>query len=103
MRFVLALALVPALLAGCTDIIPVKDDFGVSALQLNGNIPPEYRRFNNYDPSVDPLLAEQMCATNYVPLDEKEMPAAPGEIVAWRARCEPYTLHIGRVSTDGAP
>jgi hypothetical protein len=103
MRFVVVLAVASALLAGCTDTIPYKDDFGVSASQLNGNIPPEFRRFNDYDWRVDPLLAEQMCATRYIPLDEKSMPAAPGEIVAWRARCETYALHIGRITTDFAP
>ena len=103
MRFALALAVIPGLLAGCTDTIPYKDEFGVSALQLNGKIPPEYRRFNNYDWRVDPLLADQMCATVYVPLEEKSMPAAPGEIVAWRARCAPYGIHIGRTTTDFAP
>jgi hypothetical protein len=39
----------------------------------------------------------------YTPIDEKSMPAAPGEIVAWRARCEPYAIHIGRIATDFAP
>ena len=103
MRFVVALALASALLAGCTDTIPYKDDFGVSASQVSGKIPPEYRRFNNYDWRTDPLLASQICATPYVPLEEKSMPAAPGEIVAWRARCEPYAIHLGRWTTDFAP
>ena len=103
MRLVLVLAVASALLAGCTDTIPYKDDFGVSALQLKGNIPPEFRRFNDYDWQVDPLLADQICVTNYVPLDEKSMPASPGEIVAWRARCEPYAIHLGHVTTDFAP
>ena len=103
MRSVLAVAVVPALLAGCTDTIPYKDDFGVSALQVSGNIPPEFRRFNDYDWTIAPLLARQICATPYVPLEEKSLPAAPGEIVAWRGRCEPYAIRIGRVATDFAP
>lgn len=103
MRFVLALVLVPAVLAGCTDRIPYKDDFGVSALRPAGDIPPEFVRFNNYDPRVDALLADQICATRVIPLEEKSIPAAPGEMIPWRGRCEPYKLRLGNLTFHFAP
>ena len=100
---VLALAVVPALLAGCVDRIPYKDDFGVSALRPVGNIPPEFIRFNNYDPRVAALLADQICAIRPIPLEEKSLPAAPGEIDAWRYRCEPFRLKVGNVTLHVSP
>jgi hypothetical protein len=103
MRFLLVLALAPALLAGCVDRIPYKDDFGVSALRPVGNIPPEFVRFNNYDPRDNALLAGQICATRDIPLEEKSLPAAPGEMLAWRLRCEPFGLRVGNVTLHVAP
>ena len=89
MRALLALlALVgPALIAGCTPYIPVKDDFGTSALAPAGDIPPEFAEFNVYDPGVNRLLADQICATPYQLLEEKTLGAAPGRLVQARGRC----------------
>ena len=68
--------------AGCTPYIPVKDEFGVSALNATGDIPPEFAAFNRYDPRINPLLAEQMCATPYQIEAVKALDAEPGEILA---------------------
>jgi len=93
-----ALGLLSALLAnlagGCTPYIPVQDAFGTSALKPTGNIPPEFAEFNNYDPEVNPLLADQVCATPYIPLQEKSLRASPGELVAVTGRCRPYVAPI---------
>src|SRR6266850_7600358 len=71
MRHLFALGLLSVLGAnlcgGCTPYIPVKDDFGTSALKPTGNIPPEFAEFNNYEPGVNALLADQICATVYIP------------------------------------
>lgn len=92
MRCFFALALLAALLAGCTAYIPVKDGFGTSALRRSGKTPPEYAAFNNYDPGVNALLASQMCATPYVLLEQKTHPAVPGELITWRGPCQPFAL-----------
>jgi hypothetical protein len=92
MRLILALALVPVLLAGCTDTIPVKPDFGTNALAPKGLIPPEFAEFNNYDPSINALLASQICAMPYAKLERKSVPAVPGEIIAWRDGCSPFVV-----------
>ena len=86
-RMFLGAVLASAALAACTPFIPVKDDFGTSAAVPAGNIPPEFAEFNAYDPAINPLLADQMCATPYQPLDDKIMAAEPGRIVAQRGRC----------------
>ncbi|HJU16719.1 MAG TPA: hypothetical protein VJ770_09625 [Stellaceae bacterium] len=83
-----------ALLAGCTDYIPVKDGFGTSALREAGKTPPEYAAFNNYDPRVNSLLANQICATPYVLLEQRTHPAEPGEFVTWRGPCQPYVITL---------
>lgn len=90
MRTFSAFALLFLLVAGCTPYIPVKDAFGVSALKPTGTIPPEFAEFNNYDPRVDTLLADQICATPYEPQVEQSAEAVPGEIVAATGRCQPY-------------
>jgi hypothetical protein len=82
------------LAAGCTPYIPVEDDFGTSALKPTGNIPPEFAEFNNYDPGANALLADQICATRYIPLNEKSLRAAPGELIAADGRCRPYEVTI---------
>jgi hypothetical protein len=93
-----ALGLLSALLAnlagGCTPYIPVQDAFGTSALKPTGNIPPEFAEFNNYDPEINALLADQVCATPYAALQEKSLRAAPGELVAETGRCRPYVAPI---------
>lgn len=90
MRALLALALLSAVAAGCTPYIPVKDDFGTSALAPAGDIPPEFAEFNNDNPAVNTLLANQLCATSYQPLEEKSLAAAPGRLVQARGRCRTH-------------
>jgi hypothetical protein len=94
MRRLLALALLPALLAGCADYIPVKDDFGTSALKPSGPMPPEFVEFNNYDPRTNALLSHQMCATQRVVQTQKTDPAEPGELVNWIGPCTPYRVTL---------
>ncbi len=83
----LAALLLSTLVLGCTPYVPVKDDFGTSALAPAGDIPPEFAEFNNYSPAVNGLLATQMCATPYQPLEEKSLDAAAGRLVNARGRC----------------
>jgi hypothetical protein len=101
MRHLFALGLLSVLGAnlygGCTPYIPVKDDFGTSALKPTGNIPPEFAEFNSYDPGVNALLADQICATEYVPFAEKSLRASPGELIAGEGRCRPYEIRIGNL------
>jgi hypothetical protein len=86
MRVLFVLALLSAL-AGCAPYIPVKDDFGTSALVPYGDMPPEFAEFNRYDPAVAGLLADQMCATPYQPLYEQSFGAAGGRFLQARGRC----------------
>ena len=79
---------------GCTPYIPVEDAFTTSALKPTGNISPEFAEFNNYDPEVNALLADQVCATPHIPLQEKSLRAAPGELIAETRRCRPYVVSI---------
>lgn len=95
MRSILVLALLLPLAAGCTPYIPLKGDFGTSAAVTKGDIPPEYAAFNAYDPNVNPLLAEQLCATKAVPTDVSVRDAAPGQMVTGRAICERHLPLIG--------
>jgi hypothetical protein len=89
------LSVLLANLAGaCTPYIPVEDAFTTSALKPTGNIPPEFADFNNYDPEVNALLTDQMCATPYIPLQEKSLRASPGELIAETGRCRPYEVTI---------
>jgi hypothetical protein len=90
MRSPLALALLPVLLGGCVAEIPVKPDFGTSALQPTGNIPPEFAAFNNYDAGINPLLAAQICATPYIPQLNQRAQAVPGTLVVARGWCQYY-------------
>lgn len=94
MRRFFPLALLAVLLAGCADYIPVKDGFGTSALRRAGKTPPEYARFNTYDPAVNALLVGQICATPYVLLEQKTHPAEPGELITWRGPCQPYVAWL---------
>jgi hypothetical protein len=101
MRTLPALALISLLVAGCTPYIPVKDAFGTSALRPTGTIPPEFAEFNNYNPQVNALLADQICATPYRLQVLQTAEAAPGEIVAATGRCETYDIPfnvVGRLS-----
>jgi hypothetical protein len=99
MRALLAVALLSAAVAGCTPYIPVKDDFGTSALApplaTNVDIPPEYAEFNAFDPAVNDLLASQLCATPYQPLEAKTLAAATGRLVQARGRCQTHIPIFG--------
>jgi hypothetical protein len=95
MRSVLVLALLAPLAAGCVATIPVKDDFGSSALVPAGDIPPEFAGFNNYDPQANRLMAAQTCATPAMPLGEQTMAAEPGQLVQATARCQTHIPLIG--------
>jgi hypothetical protein len=87
MRIPLALVLAAPLVAGCTPYIPMKADFGTSAAVVKGDIPPEYAAFNNYDANINPILAQQICATPYVPGDLVTNDASPGKIVTAHGTC----------------
>jgi hypothetical protein len=95
MRTPPALLLICLLAAGCTPYIPVKSDFATSALKPAGNIPPEFAEFNNYSPQVNPLLAEQICATPYQLQVQQSAEAAPGKLVAATGRCQTYAVGFG--------
>ena len=103
MRLLLALAILPVLLQGCADRIPLKDDFATSALVPKGKIPPEFAEFNNYDPRVNPLVATQICATPYIQIEQRTAPARPGELSVWRGRCEPYRITLFNLPEHFSP
>lgn len=94
MRLLLALVLT-ALAAGCTPYIPERLDFGTSALAPKGDIPPEYAGFNNYDPAVNPMLANQICATEYQPRAVTTADASPGQMITATGTCAPHRVLIG--------
>jgi hypothetical protein len=96
MRVLFALLIVSPLIAGCTPYIPVKDDFGTSALAPAGDTPPEFAEFNAYDPAVNGLLAGQYCATSYQPLKEQSFGAAPGRLVQADGRCQTHIPLFGQ-------
>ena len=60
-----------------------------------GDIPPEYARFNAFDPSVNALLADQICATPYQPRDFAVSDATPGQIVTAHGRCATHIPIVG--------
>lgn len=95
MRALLVLLVVASALAGCTPYLPVKDDFGTTALAPAGAVPPEFAEFNNYDPAVNPLLAAQLCATPYRPLEVKDLPASTGRLLEARGRCQTHIPLFG--------
>ena len=95
MRLLFALALVSPLIAGCTPYIPLKSDFGTSAAVPKGDIPPEYAGFNAYDPSLNPVLAQQICATPYQPGDVATNDASPGQLVTAHGTCATHRPLIG--------
>jgi hypothetical protein len=96
MRTLPAFALTCLLIAGCTPYIPVRDEFSTSALKPTGTIPPEFAEFNSYDPQVNPLLAEQICATPYELQALKSAEAAPGEIADATGRCQTYATVLSK-------
>lgn len=88
-----------ALIVGCTPYIPVKDDFGTSALAPPAGpraaVPPEIAEFNAFDPTVGRLVADQLCATPYQPLEDRTRSAASGRLVVDRGRCRTHVPLFG--------
>ena len=103
MRLFFILALPAALSAACTPFIPIKDAFSTSALKPTGNIPPEFAEFNRYDPQVNAVVSDQMCATPYILNTEKSLRATPGEFVAWSGRCEQYEIRLDNLAEHFTP
>jgi hypothetical protein len=95
MRLVLAVVLVSPLVAGCTPYMPERLDFGTSAAVPKGDIPPEYAKFNAYDPNVNALLGEQICATRYQPSALVAADASPGQLVTATGTCAAHRPFIG--------
>jgi hypothetical protein len=95
MRAFLALVLLSGLVAGCTPYIPVKPGFGTSALVPVGDIPPEFAEFNNFEPGVNRLLANQVCATPYQLYEEKAIHVIPGQMVQAYGRCRNHVPLFG--------
>jgi hypothetical protein len=95
MRSVGALVLISALAAGCTPYIPVRDDFGTSALMAVGETPRAFGAFNNYDPAIGQLVAQQICATPYVPLEQDSRGAVPGQLIEATGRCQTHVPLFG--------
>jgi hypothetical protein len=91
-----AVVLALSVMSGCTPYIPVKDDFGTSAVVPAGDTPPEFAEFNVYNPQVNQLLADQYCATPYQPLDDKSVAASTGRLVQARGRCQTHIPLIGQ-------
>jgi hypothetical protein len=91
----LALVFVCPLVAGCTPYIPEKLDFGTSAAVPKGAIPPEFAEFNAYDPNLNPVLAQQICATSYQPGDVTASDASPGQLVTAHGSCAIHRPLIG--------
>src|SRR5262249_35132286 len=98
MRLVFFLALPAGFTPACTPFIPIKDDFGTSAVKPTGNIPPEFAEFNRYDPQVNAVVSEQICATPYILDTEKSLRATPGEFAAWTGRCEQYQIRFDNLA-----
>ncbi len=95
MRLLSGLLLVVPLVASCTPYLPVKTDFGTTAAVPTGPIPPEYAKFNAYDPKVNALLANQICATPYEPAKLTTENASPGELVTATGTCAPHQPILG--------
>lgn len=86
--------LVVPLVAGCTPYIAEKLDFGTTAAVPKGNIPPEYAKFNAYDPNVNPVMANQICATRYEPSSVTTTDSSPGQFATAYGTCaihRPFT------------
>ncbi|MBV8935399.1 MAG: hypothetical protein JO320_02520 [Alphaproteobacteria bacterium] len=103
MRLFIVLALPAVLATACTPFIPIKDDFGTSAVKPTGNIPPEFAEFNRYDPQVNAVVSEQICATPYILDTEKSLRATPGEFAAWIGRCEQYQIRLDNLAEHFSP
>ena len=103
MRLFFVLALPAVLSTACTPFIPIKDAFSTSAVKPTGNIPPEFAELNRYDPQVNAVVSDQMCATPYILDTEKSLRATPGEFVAWSGRCEQYEIRLDNLAEHFTP
>lgn len=103
MRFAIVIAVVPFLLAGCADRIPLKTGFATTALTPSGDIPPEFAAFNNYDPGVGAVVAGQLCAGPDRLAEQKDLPAVPGKLVYDDWRCPRYVTVIHAATGLPAP
>jgi hypothetical protein len=92
---VLVLVLAAPLVTGCTPFIAERLDFGTTAAVPKGDIPPEYAGFNNYDPAVNPVLADQICATYYQPRTVSTSDSTPGQLVYATGTCAPHRVLLG--------
>lgn len=95
MRLLPGLVLVLPLLAGCTPYLPMKADFGTTAWVPTGTVPPEYTKFNAYDPNVNVLVANQICATPYEAAKVTTSSASPGELVTTTGSCARHQPVLG--------
>jgi hypothetical protein len=95
MRLLFAIALVGLLVASCTPYIPEKLDFGTSAAVAKGPVPPDYAGFNAYDPTINGVLAQQICATAYRPGDVATNDASPGQLVTAHGTCAVHQPLVG--------
>jgi hypothetical protein len=95
MRLLSGLVLVVPLVTSCTPYLPMKTDFGTTAALPTGTIPPEYAKFNAYDPKVNALLANQICATPYQPTQVTTNDASPGQLVTATGTCAPHQPILG--------
>lgn len=95
MRLQSVLVLAVSLVAGCTPYIPLKSGFGTTAAVPKGDIPPEYAQFNAFDPSVNPMLANQICATPYEPRDVETSDASPGQLITAHGTCAVHQPILG--------
>ena len=104
MRLFLVLALPAAALSAAAPLSSrSRTHFGTSAVRPTGNIPPEFLEFNSYDPQVNAVIADQICATPYILNTEKSLRATPGEFVAWIGRCEPYEIRLDNLAEHFSP
>ena len=51
--------------------------------------------FNAYDANVNPMLANQICATSYQPGDVTTADASPGQLVTAHGTCAPHRPFTG--------
>jgi hypothetical protein len=103
MRLFFVLALPAVLSTACTPFIPIKDAFSTSAVLPTGNIPPEFLKFNRYDPEVNAVVSDQICATPYFLDAEKSLRATPGAFIAWSGRCEQYQIWLAKLAEHSTP
>jgi hypothetical protein len=103
MQLFIVATFVVMLLSACTPFIPIKENFGTSAVKATGNIPPEFVEFNRYDPQVDAVVSDQICATPYIRDTEKSLRATPGEFISWNGRCVQYEIRLDNLAQHFTP